>query len=260
MNKQVYIHTAFTILSAKKFVEPLALALDKKKYDVEVWIDPFINYFDYKTEFNLPVQLLDLRINWNLIGCSVDLLRLYRLFKKTKPSVVETHTSIGSLLPLIAAKVAGIERRIYHNHGIPFVGYKGILKWILYVVEFLNCLLATEIMTVSKGMQRIYGKMFPVNFHVRLPDPGSACGLPDSYYVDLESMQSIKVASAKSLSSNSAVAQLHPNINNELVRIFATTGIIIAIFSGLPILLRNASSVVQKRFWEIWMENLLPLQ
>ena len=34
--------------------------------------------------------------------------------------------------------------------------------------------------------------MFPVNFHVRLPDPGSACGLPDSYYVDLESMPSIK--------------------------------------------------------------------
>ena len=192
MRKQVYIHTSCSFLFTKRFVEPLALALDQKKYDVEVWIDPFINYFDYKTEFSLPVQLLDLRINWNLIECSVNLLKLYRLFKKAKPSVVETHTSVGSVLPLIAAKIAGIERRIYHNHGIPFVGYKGILKWILYLVELLNCYFASEVITVSKGMQRIYGKMFPVNFHVRLPDPGSACGLPDSYYVDLESVVLIK--------------------------------------------------------------------
>ena len=52
-----------------------------------------------------------------------------------------------------------------------------------------------------------------------------------------EAVQSIKVASAKSLSSNSAVAQLHPNINNELVRIFATTGIIIAIFIGVSFII-----------------------
>ena len=52
-----------------------------------------------------------------------------------------------------------------------------------------------------------------------------------------EVVQSIKVASAKSLSSNSAVAQLNPNINNELVRIFATTGIIIAIFIGVSFII-----------------------
>ena len=52
-----------------------------------------------------------------------------------------------------------------------------------------------------------------------------------------EGVQSIKVANAKSLSSNSAVAQLNPNINNELVRIFATTGIIIAIFIGVSFII-----------------------
>ena len=52
-----------------------------------------------------------------------------------------------------------------------------------------------------------------------------------------EAVQSIKVANAKSLSSNSAVAQLNPNINNELVRIFATTGIIIAIFIGVSFII-----------------------
>ena len=197
MKKQVYIHTSCTFLFTKKFVEPLALALDQNKYDVEVWIDPFMGYFDYKTEFSVPVKFLNLRINSNLIGCSVSLYQLYRLFKKTKPSVVETHTSIGSLLPLVAAKAAGIERRIYHNHGIPFVGYEGILKWVLYLVELLNCCFSSEIYTVSKGMQRIYNNMFPVNFPVRLPDPGSACGLPDSYYVDLESMVLIKNAEKK---------------------------------------------------------------
>ena len=59
----------------------------------------------------------------------------------------------------------------------------------------------------------------------------------ESTVVSDEAVQSIKVASAKSLSSNSAVAQLHPNINNELVRIFATTGIIIAIFIGVSFII-----------------------
>lgn len=194
MKKQVYIHTSCTFLFTKKFVEPLALALNHNKYHVEVWIDPFLEYFDYRTEFSFPVKLLDLRINLNLIRCLVSLYRLYKLFKKTKPCVVETHTTVGSLLPLIAAKISGIERRIYHNHGIPFVGYKGMLKWILYFLELLNCCFASDVITVSKGMLRIYSNMFPANFNVRLPNPGSACGLPESYYVDLESMMSIKSA------------------------------------------------------------------
>ena len=74
-----------------------------------------------------------------MFKCFINLFRLYKLFKKIKPSVVETHTSTASLLPLLAAKITGIERRIYHNHGIPFIGYEGILKWVLYILELLNC-------------------------------------------------------------------------------------------------------------------------
>ena len=59
----------------------------------------------------------------------------------------------------------------------------------------------------------------------------------ESTVVSDEAVQSIKVASAKSLSSSSVAAQLHPNINNELVRIFATTGIIIAIFIGVSFII-----------------------
>ena len=62
MKKQVYIHTAFTILSAKKFVEPLALSLDFNKYDVELWIDPFEGYFNNKAIFSLPVKYVDMRL------------------------------------------------------------------------------------------------------------------------------------------------------------------------------------------------------
>ena len=46
-------------------------------------------------------------------------------------------------------------------------------------------------------MQKIYGNMSPANFTVRLANPGSACGLPESYYVDIESMMSIKSAKKK---------------------------------------------------------------
>ena len=70
MNKQVYIHTAFTILSAKKFVEPLALSLDFNKYDVELWIDPFEGYFNNKAIFGLPVKYVDMHLEMGINAMS----------------------------------------------------------------------------------------------------------------------------------------------------------------------------------------------
>ena len=46
-----------------------------------------------------------------------------------------------------------VKNIIYFNHGIPYLGYQGVLRLILYVFEKFNCLLATKIITVSKAMK-----------------------------------------------------------------------------------------------------------
>ena len=54
---------------------------------------------------------------------------------------------------------------------------------------------------------------------------------------DDASIKPAKTPSTNVLSSNTAATQLHPNLNNELIRIFATTGVIDAILVGLSFII-----------------------
>ena len=54
---------------------------------------------------------------------------------------------------------------------------------------------------------------------------------------DNVSSTSIKVPSSKAVSANSATAPFYPNLNRELIRIFATTGVIVVILIGLSFII-----------------------
>lgn len=59
----------------------------------------------------------------------------------------------------------------------------------------------------------------------------------DNQIEDNASTAPIKVSNSKAVSANSATASLYPNLNSELVRIFATTGVIIVILIGLSFII-----------------------
>ena len=79
------------------------------------------------------------------------------------------------MLPLIAARVANINNIIYFNHGVPYLGHNGLTAKTLKIIESINCLLATEIITVSIDMTLELKKITSKN--VRLIHNGSACGI-----------------------------------------------------------------------------------
>ena len=54
---------------------------------------------------------------------------------------------------------------------------------------------------------------------------------------DNASTASIKISNSKAVSAKSAAASLNPNLNSELIRIFATTGVIIVILIGLSFII-----------------------
>ena len=59
----------------------------------------------------------------------------------------------------------------------------------------------------------------------------------ENQIADRVSSESIKVSNSKAVSANSATSPLYPNLNRELIRIFATTGVIIVILISLSFII-----------------------
>ena len=67
-----------------------------------------------------------------------------------------------------------IKKTIYFNHGITYLGYKGIKKYIFYLIEKLNLFFAYKTLTVSKEMKYFLDK---IGSNISLINNGSACGV-----------------------------------------------------------------------------------
>ena len=70
---------------------------------------------------------------------------LYRLFRKERPEIVHTNTPKGSLLSMIAAKLARVPHRLYLVTGLRYQGTNGWLRRILMTMERITCFCATKV-------------------------------------------------------------------------------------------------------------------
>ena len=110
---------------------------------------------------------------------------LFILFKY-KPEIVFFHNSLQSTLPMILSKVLKINKRIYFNHGITFLGYEGIFKQFFFFIERLNALVSDITITVSEDMKKILDKIKP---NTILIHNGSACGLDLKKYTNAKNKE-----------------------------------------------------------------------
>lgn len=117
----------------------------------------------------------------NLPCIPFALFRICMLIKARRPDILISHNTKSSPLPLLAAWLMGVKVRIYFNHGVPYVGYSGVMRWILRLFERFNCALATDILTVSSDMVKL---LKDVSSHIQPTTilNGSACGLDVDTY------------------------------------------------------------------------------
>ena len=120
----------------------------------------------------------------NLLLLPIALIRLCMLIKARSPDILISHNTKSSPLPLLAGWLMKVKVRIYFNHGVPYVGYTGVMRWLLRLFERLNCLLATKILTVSSDMIRLLQDI-SLDIQPAIILNGSACGLDiDTYNKD----------------------------------------------------------------------------
>lgn len=83
-----------------------------------------------------------------------SLIALYRVFKAERPYIVHANTPKGSLLSMMAAKMAHVPHRIYLVTGLRYQGATGILRMILKTMERITCFCATKIIPEGNGVKK----------------------------------------------------------------------------------------------------------
>lgn len=81
------------------------------------------------------------------------LFKLIKLFKTEKPDIIHLHTPKASLLGVIAGKFLFKKNIIYQMHGLVSARGNTVQKGILYRMEKLTCILATQVFAVSKSLK-----------------------------------------------------------------------------------------------------------
>lgn len=76
---------------------------------------------------------------------------LARHFRQQRYTVVHAHMSKCGYLAMIAAWLARVPIRIYHNHGMIFLSRRGVVREIFRRAEQLTCRLATRVLYVSQS-------------------------------------------------------------------------------------------------------------
>ncbi len=84
----------------------------------------------------------------------VAMTRLWRLFRRERPTIVHAHTPKAGLLGMLAAFCAGVPVRVYHVHGLRFATLTGWKRQLVVCCERVACALATQVLCVSESARR----------------------------------------------------------------------------------------------------------
>jgi len=172
------IHFIHYPVSAKRFVEPLVNACNVAGFEAQLWLENRSWLADFISAISCPKQFAAFDISANPLPVIMNIFKLTRRLKAVKPSAVHCHQSRASFIPLFSALLAKVPVRIYHNHGAPYLGYKGPKRWGLWLLEFINCLFATHVLTVAPTIrEKMIESKIVSEQKVLCLGAGSVCGV-----------------------------------------------------------------------------------
>ncbi|AWK44316.1 glycosyltransferase [Photorhabdus laumondii subsp. laumondii] len=174
------IHTVVNTFTAKRFIEPLILSEIEYGLKSSLLVDPLNGSSKFLDALRCKYIKSKFCFSLNPFLLIVNLIRLICFFKKNHTDIIICHMTKGAFLPLLASFIFGIKRRVYYNHGVPYIGYSGLLKYALKSIEKINCFFATDILTVNKELVPYLSCLTYKN--VSVIGSGSISGLPNEFY------------------------------------------------------------------------------
>lgn len=148
----VVVHVYHNPTGARLFASPMVARLRAAGIDAELWCDAgTCDWFgtDSPRAHDVPVRTMASLLGLEPLGNLKRCWQMIRAMRQRRPQVVHAHLLRNATLPLLAAYLAGVPLRVYHNHGLSHLGYGGFLRWALKTLERFNRALSTHVLMVS---------------------------------------------------------------------------------------------------------------
>jgi N,N'-diacetylbacillosaminyl-diphospho-undecaprenol alpha-1,3-N-acetylgalactosaminyltransferase len=138
-------------VSARSFVLPMVKSLNQAGISTELWVENFAKQSAIVELLDVPKYFIASDLVKNPLTIITRFLNYRRQLRRSQPKVIHTHQTRAAIIPLLAAYLERVPVRIYHNHGLSYLGYKGGMRWFLRILEVINISLATHVLLVSKS-------------------------------------------------------------------------------------------------------------
>lgn len=126
----------------------------------------------------------------------ISLYKLYRYFKKEKPTIVHSITPKAGLLSMMAAKYARVPIRIHTFTGLIFPSKSGLFQKLLIVMDKVLCWHATHIFPEGNGVKQDLDRYQITTKPLKILANGNVNGIDIEYFnpenVNLEEKQNLK--------------------------------------------------------------------
>jgi N,N'-diacetylbacillosaminyl-diphospho-undecaprenol alpha-1,3-N-acetylgalactosaminyltransferase len=136
-------------VGARNFIAPVVEFFNQYGIRTELWYhgDEALAHMDWGID--VPHRKVQLDFSPRPLVFRERLTDFRRRLRLIHPEVVHAHQMRGALIPLLGAYLEKIPVRVYHNHGLPYLGHRGLVRILLRAFERLNMALATHLLLVS---------------------------------------------------------------------------------------------------------------
>jgi glycosyltransferase involved in cell wall biosynthesis len=135
--------------SMRIFMTPLMRALHEAGYDVHMVTSPGPELLALSRDPAWTAHAMALPRAMSPLVDLTAIMRLRAHFARQRYTVVHAHMNKCGFLATIAARLAEVPIRIYHNHGLAFLSERNPVRTILARADRLTCRLATRVLYVS---------------------------------------------------------------------------------------------------------------
>ena len=167
--KILYLITKSNWGGAQRYVYDLAVAFSSRNNDVIVAaggsgeLIKRLNEKQIKT-YTLTTLVRDI----NIISEIKSIIDVYKLIKNNKPDILHLNSSKAAGIGGLCGRLLGVKKIVVTLHGVPFREDRSNKeKKLIYFFTWLTCLLAHNVITVSRQDERDVGNMFFIKSKVK---------------------------------------------------------------------------------------------